>query len=103
MEKIDTLIDTLGVANYIINSTALMYENGYYCAHWSPKKGLNYDGNNDEDNITVYARCPYDEDVKSREEFDAKESIDDPDFLEVCENLTHQLNEEIEEYYAYEE
>ena len=84
------------IAEYIINSPALMYEDGEYFAHWSEEKGLNYDGNTDPENITVSAPCDY-ADSMSREEFDEKESLEDCDFMQICEELANKLNEEIED------
>lgn len=83
------------VAEYIINSPSLMYEDGEYFAHWSEEKGLNYDGNTDPGNITVSVPCSY-ADGMSREEFGSKEILDDPDFMQICEELADRLNEEIE-------
>ena len=76
------------IAEYIINSPALMYEDGEYFAHWSGEKGLNYEGNTDPGNITVSVPC--------EEEFDSKENLDDPDFMRICEELADKLNEEID-------
>lgn len=87
-------ITKLEVAQYLINSPSLMYEDGEYYAHWSEEKGLNYDGNMDPENITVSVPCEY-ADGMDREEFDSKESIDDSDFMEICETLAERLNEEI--------
>ena len=84
------------IAEYIIDSPALMYEDGEYFAHWSEEKGLNYDGNTDPENITVSAPCDY-ADSMSREEFDNKESLSDPDFMRICEELAKKLNEETED------
>lgn len=84
------------IAEYIIDSLALMYEDGEYYAHWSEEKGLNYDGNTDPENITVSVPCEYADGI-SREEFDSKESLDDPDFMRICEGLADKLNEEIED------
>ena len=83
------------IAEYIINSPALMYEDGEYFAHWSEEKGLNYEGNTDPGNITVSVPCEY-ADEMIREEFDSKENLDDPDFTRICEKLADRLNEEIE-------
>lgn len=83
------------IAEYIIDSPALMYEDGEYFAHWSEEKGLNYDGNTDPENITVFAYCDYAEGL-DRMEFDSKENLDDPDFMRICEELADKLNEEIE-------
>ena len=83
------------IAEYIINSPALMYEDGEYFAHWSGEKGLNYEGNTDPGNITVSVPCEY-ADEMIREEFDSKENLDDPDFTRICEKLADRLNEEIE-------
>lgn len=82
------------IAGYIIDSPALMYEDGEYFAHWSEEKGLNYDGNTDPENITVSAPCDY-ADSMSREEFDGKEDLQDPDFMRICEELADKLNAEI--------
>lgn len=84
------------IAEYIIDSPALMYEDGEYFAHWSEEKGLNYDGNTDPENITVSAPCDY-ADSMSREEFDSKERLSDRDFMRICEELSDKLNEEIED------
>lgn len=84
------------IAEYIIESMGMMYEDGGYFAHWSEEKGLNYDGNTDPENITVSALCDY-ADGMSREEFDSKESLSDPDFMQICEELADKLNEEIED------
>lgn len=84
------------IAEYIINSPSLMYEDGEYFAHWSGEKGLNYDGNTDPENITVSVLCEY-ADGMSRDEFDSKESLDDPEFMQICEELADKLNEEIED------
>ena len=84
------------IAEYIIDSPALMYEDGEYFAHWSEEKGLNYDGNTGPENITVSAPCDY-ADGMSREELDNKESLSDPDFMRICEELEKKLNEEIED------
>ena len=84
------------IAEYIINSTALMYEDGEYFVHWSEEKGLNYDGNTDSENITVSSACEY-ADGMSREKFDSKESLADPDFMRICEELAGKLNKEIED------
>ena len=84
------------IAEYIINSPSLMYEDGEYFVHWSEEKGLNYDGNTDSENITVSVPCEY-ADGMSREEFDSKENLDDPDFMRICEELADKLNEEIED------
>ena len=83
------------IAEYIIGSPALMYEDGEYFAHWSEEKGLNYDGNTDPENITVSAPCDY-ADSMSREEFDSKEGVSDPDFMRICEELAEKLDKEIE-------
>lgn len=82
------------VANYIINSPSIMFEDGCYYAHWSEDNGLNYDGNTDPENITVIAECQYADHI-SREEFDAKENINDFDFMAICEELAEKLNTEI--------
>ena len=87
-------IKAMEIANYIINSSALMYEDGEYFAHWSEEKGLNYDGNTDQENITVSVPCEY-ADEMSRDEFDSKENLDDPDFMRICEELAQKLNKEI--------
>ena len=84
------------IAEYIIDSQALMYEDGEYFAHWSEEKGLNYDRNTDPENITVSAPCDY-ADSMSREEFDEKESLEDWDFMQICEDLADKLNQEIED------
>ena len=84
------------IAEYIIDSPVLMYEDGEYFAQWSEEKGLNYDGNTDPENITVSAPCDY-ADSMSREEFDNKESLSDPDFMRICEELAKKLNEETED------
>lgn len=82
------------IAEYIIDSPALMYEDGEYYVHWSEEKGLNYDGNTDPENITVSAPCDY-ADSMSREEFDSKEDLRDSDFMRICEELADKLNAEI--------
>lgn len=87
-------ITKLEVAQYLINSPSLMYEDGEYYAHWSEEKGLNYDGNMDPENITVCVPCEYAYEM-SREEFDSKESVDDADFMGICEALAEKLSEEI--------
>lgn len=84
------------VAKYIIDSPALMYEDGEYYAHWSKEKGLNYDGNMNPENITVMTVCDY-ADEMSREEFDEKESLADCDFMQICEELADKRNEEIDD------
>lgn len=84
------------IAEYIIDSPVLMYEDGEYFAHWSEEKGLNYDGSTDPENITVSVPCDY-ADGMSREEFDSKERLSDPDFMRICEELSDKLNEEIED------
>lgn len=84
------------IAEYIINSPSLMYEDGEYFAHWSEEKGMNYDGNTDPENTTVSAPCDY-VDGMSRDEFDSKEDLKDPDFMRICEELAERLNEEIED------
>lgn len=88
------MIKSKEIAEYIIDSPALMYEDGEYCAHWSEEKGLNYDGNTDPENITVSVPCEY-ADGMSREEFDGKEDLQDSDFMRICEELAEKLNAEI--------
>lgn len=84
------------IAEYIIDSPALMYEDGEYFVHWSEEKGLNYDGNMNPENITVSAPCDY-ADGMGRGEFDGKENLDDPDFMRICEELADKLSKEIED------
>ncbi len=85
------------IADYIINSPSMMYEDGYYYAHWSPENGLNYDGFSNLENISVASRCYYDDDGgMDRDEFDRKERLDDPDFMRICEDLAEKLNTEID-------
>ena len=83
------------IAEYIIESMGTMYEDGGYYTHYNPETGFNYKGNSDPENITVSAPCDY-ADSMSREEFDSKENLDDPDFMRICEELADKLNEEIE-------
>lgn len=85
------------IAEYIINSPYLMYEDGYYCVHCHPETGLNYRGISDPENIVVYVPCEYAEGIE-REEMDAKESESDEDFVQICERLTEKLNEELKKY-----
>lgn len=82
------------IAKYIIESTVSMYEDGSYYVHWSEKKGLNYDGNMDSENITVTSECRY-ADGLDEYEFYQKESYDDEDFMRICEDLANKLNREI--------
>ena len=89
-------IKAMEIANYIINSQTMMYEDGEYFAHWSEEKGLNYDGNMDPENITVSVLCEYTDEM-SRDEFDSKENLDDPDFMRICEELAENLNKEIDD------
>lgn len=82
------------IAEYIIESFSELYEDGYYCVHYNPETGLNYKGNMDPENITVCARCDY-ADGLDRCEFDAKESENDPEFMDICEELAEKLNSEL--------
>ena len=84
------------IAEYIIESMGMMYEDGGYYVHYNPETGFNYTGNSDPENITVSALCDY-ADGMSREEFDEKESLEDCDFVQICEELADKLNEEIED------
>lgn len=88
-------LTALEVADYIINSPYLMYEDGDYYIHWNPVHGLNYKGNSDPDNIIISIHCSY-ADGLSREEFETKESVNDSDFMSVCDALADKLNEKIE-------
>lgn len=84
------------IAEYIIESMGMMYEDGGYYTHYNPETGFNYKGNSDPENITVFAYCDYAEGL-DRMEFDSKENLDDPDFMQICEELADKLNEEIED------
>lgn len=88
-------VTTLEIANYIINSPSTMYEDGYYYAHWNEKDGLNYKGNSNQDNITVCVPCAYAAEIENRDKFNAKESVDDEEFMRVCDTLADKLNKEI--------
>lgn len=88
-------VTALEVADYIIHSPYMLYEDGYYYAHWNPKERLNYKGNSDPDNITVCVPCAYADEVSDRDEFNAKESVDDEEFMRVCDALADKLNKEI--------
>lgn len=84
------------IAEYIIESYAELFEDGYYYVHCNPEIGLNYRGNLDPENITVCAPCDY-ADGMDRYEFDQKENFNDPDFMDICENLAEKLNNVIGE------
>lgn len=88
-------ITELMIAEYLIESFSSMYEDGYYYVHWNPEIGLNYNGNDDPENITVCAKCDYAQGL-DRCKFDSKESYDDPDFMTICEKLADLLNEKIQ-------
>lgn len=82
-----------GIADYIINSPSSMYEDGYYHAHYSKDQGgLNYHGNDWLDNFTAVVACEY-ANGRSKKDFEKKENIDDPDFMEICEKLADKINE----------
>lgn len=82
------------IAKYIIDSFTILYEDGYYYIHYNPETGLNYKGNTVPDNITICVKCNYADEL-DRYEFDAKESENDGDFMEICEELANKLNERI--------
>lgn len=79
------------VARYIIGSPFLLYEDGYYYARYSHESGLTY-----EENADIYASTPvsFPEDF-TRWDLDAWESLENPDFLRVCEKLARQINDEL--------
>ena len=88
-------VTALDIANYIINSPSTMYEDGYYYVHWNEEDGLNYKGNTNPNNITVCVPCTYAGEVANKDEFNARESVDDEDFMRVCDALADKVNEEI--------
>lgn len=82
------------IARYLIDSPFVMWEDGYYYAHWDEESGLVYEYT--PDTVDGRARAAYADEI-SREEFDAKESLADPDFMEVCEALAYDLNQQLAE------
>lgn len=82
------------IAEYIIEGSVSVYEDGFYHVHYNPKTGFNYKGNSDDENITVCARCEYAEGLDPFE-FYSKENMDDPDFMRICTELAEKLNQKL--------